>query len=575
MISKLIYYFNTNEEFIFKDIFNNFEQSIYDSQKHYTKRNIDISLLLEIICIIFYVLFYIEVIVYLHYSNNIIIKNIIFLFLDFSEKCYDKNKFNNTNNLIILKLKELQYIIDDFDIKSFEKYAMNLDNINNNQFLYLKNEEINNLNNEIKENNNNNKTSENGSNSNNNNNNFLSNSFKKNERKASNRNLIESISSKNSNFFLDNKNKGMNNSSHNYLVESSKFFKNNLNSHSFSMSNDLLSSKSEENPANSKANNSKHYSDKNNLDKNKTIEQDNYHDILLNNSNKSLVLKCKIFFVMIFGLLVILIVVLYFKFKYILSFEKKYKRFFNDISILTNRYIQIYYYFNTFRALLIFPDDNRKTNFEIVMENMNEKYDIQNKNFIEITSKYIDNYKEISELFKIIKNSNNSTKILKEDFCFKNDSCESYLDSKYNIINTGIDFAFKSSMTQIMNLFLDYKRLNNKTDIKDIKEMILSTKNTFQSIMKCLNYFFIYVIRKIFNSFTADEKDFKKHYIKYISFLNIVSIIYSILLFFFVVVYIFVSLSKYIKPVKESAFRINCSLYFIKQYSLVKRYKLE
>ena len=151
----------------------------------------------------------------------------------------------------------------------------------------------------------------------------------------------------------------MNNSSHNYLVESnSKFFKSHLSNHSISMSNDFLSNKSDLISGKYKINDSK-----NNLDKNKTIEKDNYYDILLNNSNKSFVLICKIFFLMIFVLFLILIFIAYYKFNYILSFEKKYKQFFNDINVLTNRYTQIYYYFNSFRALLVFPDDERREIF--------------------------------------------------------------------------------------------------------------------------------------------------------------------------------------------------------------------
>ena len=67
---------------------------------------------------------------YLYYSNEIIIKNIIFLFLDFSEKYYEKSRLNN--NIISLKLQEFQNLIEDFNLVNYEKFSKFLDNVNKN-----------------------------------------------------------------------------------------------------------------------------------------------------------------------------------------------------------------------------------------------------------------------------------------------------------------------------------------------------------------------------------------------------------------------------------------------------------
>ena len=77
----------------------------------------------------------------------------IFLFLDFSEKHYEKNKSNN-NNTIKYKLIEFQYIIDDFDISLFERFTKKLDNINKNKYKYAHNNSYLNQNKTIKNNNN-------------------------------------------------------------------------------------------------------------------------------------------------------------------------------------------------------------------------------------------------------------------------------------------------------------------------------------------------------------------------------------------------------------------------------------
>ena len=123
-------------------------------------------------------------------------------------------------------------------------------------------------------------------------------------------------------------------------------------------------------------------------------------------------------------------------------------------------------------------------------------------------------------------------------------------------------------MTQVINLYLDYKSLKNKFDIEEIKIKLFSSNFYFSYIAVSLNKFFECIERKIFISFGIDEKDFTNYYIKYLNILNIFSIIYSIFIFLFVIIYIFSSISNFTAPIKESTYRINCSFYHIKKYSL-------
>ena len=565
---KLLYYLSSNYEFVYKDLFQEFEDEIYESHRNYISTNLNIYIIFEALCLLLYIVFFIIIIFYLYYYNNIIIKNIIFLFIDFSEDLYDKNKFDNINNIITLKLKELQYVIDDFDIQLFKKYIINIDNLNNNNYNNSKNDEVDNFN--IK-NDTNHKNLQELEKKINNHETLRQPSLRKQLSKNSNKNINEERSNSNkNNLLIDMKNKMANNSSHNYLVESnSSLFKNKLNNHSINLSNELLyNNKNEQNLINSKMNIAKQKIDNNKLNENKTIEQENIHDMLLNGSNKTLILKCKIYFILILILIIIVIFFLSYKFKYILSFENKYQVFFNDLSVITNRYVQIYYYFNTLRTLLIFPDGKKKKIFENILENLNELYEKENTRFNEISLKRIKNYKEINKLFKIIKDTQNDTNFLKETFCLNDYNCENYLDSEYNSVNSGIDFAFKSFMTQVINLYLDYKSLKNKFDIEEIKTKLFSSNFYFSYIAVSLNKFFECIERKIFISFGIDEKDFTNYYIKYLNILNIFSIIYSIFIFLFVIIYIFSSISNFTAPIKESTYRINCSFYHIKKYSL-------
>ena len=79
---------------------------------------------------------------------------------------------------------------------------------------------------------------------------------------------------------------------------------------------------------------------------------------------------------------------------------------------------------------------------------------------------------------------------------------------------------------------------------------------------------FYYVKEKIFESFKIDETNFRKKYNDNIETLNLFSIIFSISSCLFINIFIFINLYKFTKPIKVSSYRINCSFYNIKQYSL-------
>ena len=293
---KLLYYFCANHEFAYKDIYKEIESSIYNSfQFFFAKQNI-ISISLEIIGLLLYIIFFIIVMLYLYYSNIIIIKNIIFLFLDFSLTHYDKNKINNRNK-INLKLIEFENIINDFDLDLFERYSKNIDNLNKQNNINFGNIIDSNSSSNFIDNLQNGKITESHCN------------LKKNEnlkqlslrKKNNNNDSIEmnNLSKGNLLFESNNKNKKINiSSSHNYLMESnSQFFKEKLNSNSIRANDSFLSSKNNDN-INSK-NITKQNFDNKNLEKFENEEINNYQDILLNKSNKSIILMIRIYFIIV------------------------------------------------------------------------------------------------------------------------------------------------------------------------------------------------------------------------------------------------------------------------------------
>ena len=557
---KLLYYLSANAEFTYKYIFDDFEKSIYNSYKVYIN-NVYIYIILEIIGLIFYIIFYVIVFTYLYLSNSIVFKNIIFLFLDLTVKEYDKSELTYLDDIISLKLSEFKNIIDDFDLNMFDKYIKKIDKLNKNIYMRRINDD-NNQNINIDK-----KSTKSSNNFNNNEINKKEN--KNNNKKGKNDSIVEIYR------FLDNKNKGINNSSHNYLMKSNLDSFNKLSNNSMNRSNEILV----DNNDNSKNyyNNNSSFNNNNKKKQNDNEDKENFQDILLNKTNKSIIFIVKIYCLIMILALFITISFICYKILYILSFKSKYDNIYIDLNIFTNRYTIVYKYYNILRTLFIYPSGKIKEQLEEEMEHLNEYFEEENKKFINIVSSHIDNYNEIKKLYHIIKdNKNNSTSVLKKNICQDKPSCLNYLESNDNIFDSGVEFAFKSSMTQIYNIYLEYKKLNNKMDIEEIKSSLIYSQNSnFISIGKSLNYLYINLIDHIFINFEKDGVSFLKSYIGNINNLNTISIVFTFGIFLFLIIFIIISISKFTEPIKESSYRINCSFYFIKKYCISSYEKID
>ena len=237
---------------------------------------------LELLGLFLYLANVLTVSYYLYSSNSIIIKNVIFLFLDFSEDNKEEN--NNFNKVIIQKLKEFKYLIDDFNNDKLENFSLNIDKLNMNKCLSRNNSHNDS---EIIATKKTNKNLDKSSNNKNNNNN------KKKSIKLENDDYQKNI---NINLMLE---KSKNNSSHNYLVESiSQFDK--LNNRSLNSSKDILTDNNKNKKENLNISNK-------NIKKEGFENQKNYRDLILNKSNSGVVLLIKIY--LIFMLLLFLAIV--------------------------------------------------------------------------------------------------------------------------------------------------------------------------------------------------------------------------------------------------------------------------
>ena len=577
VLIKLLYYLCSNYEFGYSRIFNIIEKEIYNNFLDYNHSYLILYIILEFVAAALFISFYIAVLFFLVFSNEILIKNIVFLFLDFSENTDNENRTNS--NLIILKLLELQKLINDFNLNNLEKYSKNIDNININKSIYLNNKdtEINlnsNINNVQNEENKNDKITP------------TSNKSSKNIKYS------KSIKFEFKKFLMKHKSKNFNEQNKENNIKENKFtyienkkvfnsidsnphlLKEKISTNSISASNEFLVST--DNNSNNIINNKNILNSKKNFmnTRNQSLkpkineEEINIQEIILNESKKNIILITKIYSLIIIIFIVLTISFGIAKFIFTFHFNNSFKKIFLNFSVVSNRYNIIYYYFNTLRTLLIFPEGRRKQIFEEKISDMMDVYENENNKFNKILLSGMKEYNHLKKTLYFLKQSKES-KIddIKENICNNNYLCLNYLNSEYNIFGSGIDFTLQSSVNQINSFFMEYQKLKNKTDINEINRTIINSPSSqFVNIGLSLGNLFFFVKEKIFDDFKNDAIEFRKKFSYYFYFLNSVSIAFSIISFLFINIFIFISLYRFSKPIKESSYRINCSFFNIKKY---------
>ena len=554
---KLLYYFCINYEYSYKNIFIEINDEIYNSYHVYTKKSMTLYYILEIGGLILYLVFFITVLIYLYYSNLIIIKNLIFLFIDFSEEQFPKNK--SIVKDITLKLLNFKKIIDDFDLSRLKIYSDDLDKINLKKY--------------------------NNAEQSNNNNNLNANKVETNNKSLFEKKMPDNSSQGNTNhsYGFDIKSKRTNNSSYNFLMGSndSQLFKDKLNSNLMGSKGDLISSSSSinnvKNP-NSGSNNlnlsKKNLNNNQNTNKNDNNNseiKDDYQDAILNRSNKSIILIIKLNSIIIIFFAALIILYSIYKIINTIKFNNQSNKYFKDFSVISNRYSALYYYFNILKTVFVLNEDDLRWKDMInILGNMNKKYEQLNDEYNDLLSSDLSQYEKIRTFFEIlIYNKNDSTEFIKKNICGTTTACIKYLDTTDCIFRSGIDFGFKTCFTYMYNLYMDYKNIKNKTDIKEIISTITADEfYEFRRIRKSFSNVFYYVKAKMYDDFEEDQNNFRNRYRKSVSLLNIISVIFSILMLLFVNIFIFFSISNFTKPIKDSTYRINHSLYYIKTYSL-------
>ena len=572
---KVLFYMTVNYEFSFKTIFNEINSEIFTSYRNYIDKCNTFNNSLEITSCFLYIIFFFSVSIYLYNFNSTILNNIIFFFVDFNEDNYDKIN-NNCNNIIKTKLLKLKYLIDDFDLNELQKYFEDLNNINN--MKYIKEEKsFNKIPVESPETTFQKKYFINKKNKKEINKNYSKDGKFFKEENSNSQKVIDDISQNDNPYNQELRKINSNNSSYNYLVNSdSKFFKNNLNN------NNLLVSSSNsignfnnynKNQISSSLNDHllKNKNDKN--IKNESNINNNFYDAIINKSNKKVIPFIKIYIAIILILTIIMIFLSICIIINNLNYINQSNIFFNTFKVITTKYINLYFYFNNLKSLFIFnEEDIRWSYFYENLRNMNEFVTQSNYEYNKIINQNMNNYKEVKNLLNLFQYNNNDNliEILKEKICQSEESCRNYLETQDNIFNVGIDSGYKISLTYINNVFMDYQKIKNKTDINEIISNITGEKFfELKRLRKAFINIFYLIQEMIYSSFEKDERNFNKKFKKINNILNFSCLIFSFIISLIIIFIIYTNKNIFATSFKNTIYRINHSFYNIRNYNRI------
>ena len=273
-----------------------------------------------------YLLFFICCFIYLYYSNIIILRNLIFLFLDFSQNPEDKNTNISSVSDIIGKLLKFQNLLNDFNLSNIKIFS---------DYLDKKNIKVSNSDNikEMK---------------------FKSKKTRLHNFHNKKFNINKNDSDINNSQFKDNKSKNSNNSSQNVLLKNKQklipeklnpiiprgdYLLNQINNNNSSLStkgfnikNGLITPSNSSNSLQVKKS-----LNMNKINNNKSFTSESYidfEDSILYKSNRIIIYIIKIHFVIIVFFMIVILGYSIYKLRSNSIFINQYERFYSDFKII-------------------------------------------------------------------------------------------------------------------------------------------------------------------------------------------------------------------------------------------------
>ena len=581
---KIIYYFIFNYETGLFKFFRNLESSFYDSLNRFSNRTKALNITLELIISFFFIVFFFINLYFLIQNNKYLFKNILYMFIDFTQdKNYDfNNKITNllvekkvSNYITLLKeftSKNLDILKYDKDIKFILKEKEENISVINNEEEKTKDETIDNKNKRIDiqsktrklknitkfaiNKKGRNATEKNnglkifpGNNSNKNINLINAKIRTLNNRELnisnSNKNIINISNSKNNstNILLDSTINSINNNS---LISGSV-----KHAASIKFRKKQLKNKEAEN-----SNNITMYMDELELDE----TQDDDSDYILTidkiflKTKISMLKSIKIIIIIFIIFTMIFIIYSLFKLLTVVLFIGNFNNVTKDFRAFMLQYNELVRYWNNIRRLFILPNISQYSYLE---ETENYFYQL-NTDVNYILNNRINNYKKIKYLYEILADPSKNLNETDIDFCINHTKCKKVFYSN-DFLTKDIESTVNLYAKEIENYYKDF--IPNKENIKNKTDIInLFINDKYELLSKNINHAFIYIEQIFLKFFLEDEREFIDNFRFEIKILNVIELCYCALLNLFSALFVYTYINRIIASVEISSFRINESI---------------
>ena len=253
-----------------------------------------------------------------------------------------------------------------------------------------------------------------------------------------------------------------------------------------------------------------------------------------------------------------------------LNFISEIKGIFDDFGVLSYRYSSMYYYFNSLRTLLVFPEFGNETIFETMNDNMAERLKKMN---IVLDFKLV-KYPSVEYYYWVTGTNMKSPRPSPEYInitCYDDQKCRDIINNKkYDVLSEGLKMAVTSMYQQIINIYDDYRKekynINMTTDVSYIKEKFINSQ--YEQIDINLIYVFTCIENRIYEAFMKDLTALVVKYNSIIEALNICAVIYCFFIAFTVMTFIIFYLRRITKRIEEATFRINNSFSYMSQNNI-------
>ena len=483
---KTLYYLTKNFNKVFYLYFEEMQDEAETKFDEYSNESKKVYTLLEILGFFIYSVFFIINLMYLRHTSFVIFRNIMNIFLDFTQEGPYSFKNHYDNLIIVKKINDYRAVLVDFNMTNLDKFNQKI----NKQNALEDSLDTSNLDSTIKS----------------------KEPIEIENNLAPAGSILTPKKSPRKPLPTDNK------TANSTLTKSSFVKLNNKNN-----SNNVIA-KLNEKPKNNKVNSTKETEDKTNqnlFSKTKDAEKEIVDEgltteVILNKTYNDGIIQIKILNVVLLGLYFIIIIYFFLKLFMSLNFCSDIKRIFNDFGSITSRSSIVYYYFNSLRVLLLVPQFGDK----IIFNDMKSVVNAQTLQINEVIKYNMANYKYCQEAFNYFqKKKSDMEDYFIENGCKNNIKCIEVYNSSYNFYLNGLTTTLDAILLYTENVFNDYDKVsqiynNNNNNTNNINREITNKliDLDFVKIDLCLNYILVHVQQILYTSFKNDEFSIKDNY---------------------------------------------------------------